>query len=48
MHHLGVPTTRALSIVTTGEEVVRDMFYDGHCAMRLKDSLKNIPAVGGP
>jgi len=30
MHHLGVPTTRALSIVTTGESVVRDMFYDGH------------------
>ncbi len=30
MHHLGVPTTRALSVVTTGESVVRDMFYDGH------------------
>ena len=30
MHHLGVPTTRALSLVGTGEEVVRDMFYDGH------------------
>ncbi len=30
MHHLGVPTTRALSLVTTGETVVRDMFYDGH------------------
>lgn len=30
MHHLGVPTTRALSLVTTGEEVVRDMFYDGN------------------
>ncbi|HWI24516.1 MAG TPA: protein adenylyltransferase SelO family protein, partial [Lysobacter sp.] len=29
MHHLGVPTTRALSLVRTGEEVVRDMFYDG-------------------
>lgn len=29
MYHLGIPTTRALSIVTTGEEVVRDMFYDG-------------------
>ena len=29
MHHLGVPTTRALSLVTTGEQVVRDMFYDG-------------------
>jgi uncharacterized protein YdiU (UPF0061 family) len=30
MFHLGVPTTRALSLVATGEEVVRDMFYDGH------------------
>ncbi|WP_140720151.1 protein adenylyltransferase SelO [Pseudomonas sp. Hp2] len=30
MHHLGVPTTRALSLVATGEVVVRDMFYDGH------------------
>lgn len=30
MHHLGVSTTRALSLVTTGERVERDMFYDGH------------------
>ena len=30
MHHLGIPTTRALSLVGTGEGVVRDMFYDGH------------------
>jgi len=29
MFHLGVPTTRALSLVTTGEKVTRDMFYDG-------------------
>ena len=29
MFHLGVPTTRALSLVITGEQVVRDMFYDG-------------------
>ena len=29
MHHLGVPTTRALSLVGTGESVMRDMFYDG-------------------
>ena len=29
MFHLGVPTTRALSLVTTGENVMRDMFYDG-------------------
>ncbi|MGH8674427.1 MAG: protein adenylyltransferase SelO [Burkholderiales bacterium] len=30
MHFLGVPTTRALSLVATGEPVTRDMFYDGH------------------
>ncbi|PPD10962.1 protein adenylyltransferase SelO [Methylophilus sp.] len=30
MHHLGVPTTRALSLVTTGDQVVRDMFYNGN------------------
>jgi uncharacterized protein YdiU (UPF0061 family) len=30
MHHLGVPTTRALSLVVTGEEVIRDMFYDNN------------------
>ena len=32
MHHLGVPTTRALSLAATGEQVVRDMFYDGNAA----------------
>jgi uncharacterized protein YdiU (UPF0061 family) len=30
MHYLGVPTTRALSLVSTGEAVVRDMFYNGN------------------
>jgi len=30
MYHLGVPTTRALSLVLTGEQVERDMFYDGN------------------
>ena len=30
MHHLGVPTTRALSLAATGEPVIRDMFYDGN------------------
>lgn len=30
MHHLGVPTTRALSLILSGREVVRDLFYDGH------------------
>src|SRR4051812_884613 len=30
MHHLGIPTTRALSLVGTGEAVLRDILYDGH------------------
>jgi uncharacterized protein YdiU (UPF0061 family) len=30
MHHLGIPTTRALCLVTTGDAVVRDVLYDGH------------------
>ncbi|KAJ8904826.1 hypothetical protein NDN08_001340 [Rhodosorus marinus] len=29
MYHLGIPTTRALSLVATGAGVVRDQFYDG-------------------
>ena len=32
MHHLGVPTTRALSLTLTGDDVMRDMLYDGHPA----------------
>lgn len=30
MHFLGIPTTRALCLVTTGNDVIRDMFYDGN------------------
>jgi len=30
MYHLGVPTTRALSLIKSGELVRRDMFYDGN------------------
>ncbi len=30
MYYLGVPTTRALSLVATGEQVMRDMFYNGN------------------
>ncbi|MBF0447487.1 MAG: YdiU family protein [Magnetococcales bacterium] len=33
MHHLGIPTTRALSLITTGDGVLRDMFYDGNPAI---------------
>jgi uncharacterized protein YdiU (UPF0061 family) len=32
MHHLGVPTTRALALTLTGEEVLRDMMYDGNAS----------------
>ena len=32
MFHLGVPTTRALSLVLTGDDVLRDMFYNGNAA----------------
>lgn len=32
MHYLGVPTTRALSLVSTGDPVMRDMFYNGNAA----------------
>ncbi|WP_192820418.1 YdiU family protein [Rufibacter sp. LB8] len=30
MHYLGIPTTRALSLVSTGDQVMRDMFYNGN------------------
>ncbi|XP_010265882.1 PREDICTED: uncharacterized protein LOC104603525 [Nelumbo nucifera] len=30
MNSLGIPTTRALCLVTTGKYVTRDMFYDGN------------------
>jgi len=30
MFHLGVPTTRSLSLMLTGDQVMRDMLYDGN------------------
>lgn len=32
MFHLGIPTTRALSLVLTGDKVVRDILYNGNPA----------------
>lgn len=32
MHHLGVPTTRALSLIGRGEAIMRDILYDGRPA----------------
>ncbi len=32
MYHLGVPTTRSLSLCLTGDQVMRDIMYDGHPA----------------
>ncbi|WP_442506299.1 protein adenylyltransferase SelO [Novipirellula sp. SH528] len=33
MHHLGVPTTRSLCLLTTGDQVLRDIMYDGNPEM---------------
>jgi len=33
MYHLGVPTTRSLSLILSGDEVLRDIMYDGHAAL---------------
>ena len=30
MHFLGIPTTRAGSVITSDSYVIRDQFYDGH------------------
>lgn len=30
MYHLGIPTTRALSLIATGDPIVRDILYDGN------------------
>lgn len=35
MYHLGIPTTRALSLCLTGEHVVRDIMYDGNAKPEL-------------
>lgn len=32
MHHLGIPTTRSLSLSLTGDEVLRDIMYNGNAA----------------
>ena len=32
MYHLGVPTTRALSLALSGDQVLRDVLYDGNSA----------------
>jgi uncharacterized protein YdiU (UPF0061 family) len=32
MHHLGVPSTRALSLSLTGDKVLRDVMYNGNSA----------------
>ena len=33
MHYLGIPTSRAAALVVSDDEVVRDIFYDGHPKM---------------
>lgn len=33
MHHLGVPTSRSLCLIRTGDEVMRDVMYDGNAEL---------------
>lgn len=35
MHHLGIATTRSLALCLTGEQVWRDMFYNGNAKQEL-------------
>ena len=39
MFHLGVPTTRALSLVLTGDQVMRDILYNGNPALEKGSDL---------
>jgi len=38
MYALGIPTTRSLAVVTTGEEVIRETFLPGAVLTRIADS----------
>lgn len=38
MHHLGIPTTRSLAVVATGEDVVRERFLPGAVLTRVARS----------
>lgn len=38
MHYLGIPTTRSLAVVATGEDVVRDRFLPGAVLTRIAKS----------
>lgn len=38
MHALGIPTTRSLAVVTTGEEIVRESLLDGAILTRVASS----------
>ena len=38
MYHLGIPTTRSLSVIQTGEKVYRDQVYDGGILTRVSSS----------
>ena len=38
MHHLGIPTTRSLAVVTTGESIMRDTLLPGAVLTRLAAS----------
>ena len=41
MHHLGVPSTRALSLALSGDKVMRDVLYDGNPAYEKGACVEN-------
>ena len=38
MHHLGIPTSRSLAVINTGEKVYRNQVYDGGVLTRVSSS----------
>ena len=38
MHHLGIPTTRSLAIITTGQQVRREALLPGSILTRIASS----------
>ena len=38
MHHLNIPTTRALAVIKTGEKILRDRYEEGAILVRVAKS----------
>lgn len=47
MHALGIPTTRAGTLVTSASRVERDPFYDGNPVLVRPSVLAHVSKAGG-